>query len=143
MYVVDDNGQRLVCPHPGEYHTVIKVLGVETLLAKREERYSNFIRWLRRLLGLSSGSNLFRSMIMARGDENDPLYDLIHQRTGFNSYCLCLDCLQQFKLDIEKDNRICPVCASNRVKTEEELVGSECPKCGKGDIEKLFTGVQC
>ncbi len=119
MYVEDDSGKRIVCPHPGEMRTVAKVLGEN---ANRE---------------------------------------LIEARTGFNSYCVCLDCLKQFELDIgddeqsksswryfylyratkRKDERRCPYCNSQNVKTVFELIGSPCPKCKKGVIEEIKTGI--
>jgi len=87
--------------------------------------------------------------------------ELIRERTGFNSFCVCLDCLNQFKADLgqdgwspyephlwqhlprlkqEKDKRECPKCKSKNVKTELELVGEACPKCKEGIIEQIWTG---
>lgn len=54
------------------------------------------------------------------------------KRTGFNSYSVCLDCLSQFELDTKRDERLCPECNSERVKTQDELVGDECPNCSEG-----------
>lgn len=86
---------------------------------------------------------------------------LIRERTGFNSFCLCLDCLHQFKADLgevgwspyessfrghiarikqEKDKRECPSCYSKNVKTELEMVGENCPKCKTGVIKEKWTG---
>ncbi len=75
--------------------------------------------------------------------END--YDPIHKdykcrlRTGFNSHCICLNCLNQFDLDLKKDERQCPKCNSNDVHSELEMVGRECPKCHNGVIEEDWT----
>lgn len=116
MYVEDDSGKRIVCPHPGERRTVAEVLG----------------------------ENATRELIKAR--------------TGFHSDCVCLDCLEQFELDIgddeqsksswrypwatrRKDKRRCPHCNSQNVKTVFELLGSPCPKCKKGLIEEIVTGI--
>lgn len=89
--------------------------------------------------------------------------ELVRERTGFNSFCVCLDCLHQFKADLgvsesywspyepyldeylprlkqEKDRRECPRCKSRNVKTELELVGETCPKCKEGVIEEIWTG---
>ncbi|MFC2008127.1 hypothetical protein ACFLT0_00340 [Chloroflexota bacterium] len=92
--------------------------------------------------------------------ENAPL-ELIRERTGFNSFCVCLDCLYQFQADLgesgwspyedltveigakvkqEKDKRECPQCNSVNVRTELELVGEACPKCKEGIIEETWTG---
>lgn len=57
-------------------------------------------------------------------------------RVGFNSDCVCLDCLHQFNLDLKRDARRCPDCASERVCATLELVGKPCPKCNDGIIER-------
>ncbi|MFC1995657.1 hypothetical protein ACFLVM_02130 [Chloroflexota bacterium] len=84
-----------------------------------------------------------------------PSAELVYQKTGFNSHCLCLECLYQFDADygesywtskgfpddrMVKDKRECPKCKSENVKTELELVGETCPKCKEGIIEKTWTG---
>lgn len=117
MYVEDDGGRRIVCPHPGEGRTVAEVLG------------------------------------------DNATRELIEARIGFNSDCICLDCLEQFGLDIgddeqsksswrysygatrRKDQRRCPHCNSHDVKTVFELIGNPCPKCKKGVIEEIVTGI--
>ena len=87
--------------------------------------------------------------------------ELIRERTGFNSFCVCLDCLHQFQADLgisgwspyedfkvpigarvrpEKDKRECPKCKSIRVKIELEMVGKVCPKCKEGIIVDIWTG---
>ncbi|WP_338739928.1 hypothetical protein [Haloplanus salilacus] len=53
-------------------------------------------------------------------------------RTGFNAYCVCRDCLAQFELDTERDERRCPDCGGGRVDTLSELVGESCPNCADG-----------
>ena len=85
----------------------------------------------------------------------NPSAELVYQRTGFNSHCVCLECLHQFDADFGesywtskgfpdnrpvKDKRECPKCKSALVKTELELVGEACPKCKEGIIEKTWTG---
>ena len=72
--------------------------------------------------------------------------ELIKSKTGYNSYCVCLDCLDLFVLDlgddekaeswryyykmtIQRDERICPNCESRHVKTVLEMIGETCPKC--------------
>lgn len=95
-----------------------------------------------------------------------PTREELQAMTGFNSYCVCLDCLEQFKADYRdekvnenrfwnecpqfreglrgkpkmKDERICPSCQSNNVVTEFELVGKTCPKCKKGKFQEIVTG---
>lgn len=90
---------------------------------------------------------------------NAPI-DLILERTGFFSNCVCLDCLHQFKADLGesgyhpywrgfnannksypfKDKRQCRKCGSSNVKTELEMVGQICPKCKHGIIRQIYTG---
>lgn len=89
----------------------------------------------------------------------DEPYLLLKTRTGFNSYCICLDCFNQFDLDIgddekvesswkysygainKRDERYCPKCNSPNVKTVLEMIGELCPVCRKGTIEEIFTGI--
>ena len=87
--------------------------------------------------------------------------DIVRDRTGFNSNCVCLDCLHQFQADVgeygwnpferyhpefnfrakpKKNERECPECKSKNVKTELEMVGEPCPKCKEGIIEEIWTG---
>ena len=93
--------------------------------------------------------------------ERASILEVVRERTGFNSNCVCLDCLHQFRADLgeigwspyeglikeykprlkqEKDRRECPKCKSKNVKTELEMVGETCPKCKEGVIEEIWTG---
>ncbi len=95
--------------------------------------------------------------------------DLVKSRTGFNSYCICLECLHQFEADLRdekvnewrfwygfpsfkeafrspippemKDKRKCPKCGSDNVKTVFELLWKPCPKCKEGRIVEIETGI--
>ena len=106
MYVIDDLGNRIVCPHPGEGFIVACVLGP------------------------------------------DASRDLVKERTGHNSHCVCRACLCQFGADLicrhgddrGRDPRVCPQCGSEDVRTVEELVGRRCPKCKVGRIVSEWTG---
>ena len=71
----------------------------------------------------------------------DASEELINERTGYNSYSICLDCLNQFALDIKKEKRKCPSCGSHKIKTVLELVDGICPKCKHGRIVKEDTGI--
>ena len=62
----------------------------------------------------------------------DPSEETREARTGFNSYCVCRDCVSQFALDMERDERRCPECDGGRVATLDELVGEACPNCAEG-----------
>jgi hypothetical protein len=57
-------------------------------------------------------------------------------RTGSNSHCVCLICLGQFDLDLDRDRRVCPFCASTDVKSAREMVGQPCPGCKRGVVER-------
>jgi hypothetical protein len=105
FYVEDDEGERIICPHPEEDRYVRQVLGVRELSP-----------------------------------------EIVRSRTGFNSHCVCLDCLHQFDADLgetgyspyesfvgiacsyeprrrpQKDKRECAKCRSENVKTALELV---------------------
>jgi len=98
MYVVDDDGERVTCPHPGEQFTVERVLGEDADEATREER------------------------------------------TGFNAYCVCRDCLARFELDVERDPVRCPDCGSDVVETANGIVDEPCPNCETGTVVEEFTG---
>ena len=85
----------------------------------------------------------------------------IEDTTGFNSNCVCFDCLKQFDLDIgdaeeaisswryfykaikRKDERKCPYCGSQNVKTVFELIGNICPECKNGIIKEIETDAVC
>ena len=69
--------------------------------------------------------------------------ELIREMTGHNSYCLCLSCLSQFEMDVDKEPRSCPSCHSNQVRAVLELVDGVCPKCKAGTIVEEDTGAQC
>jgi len=112
MYVVNDQGERIVCPHPCEDLTVREVLGPN---ASRQ---------------------------------------LTRQRTGFNSYCVCLDCLHQCELDLGNEGCLffffvrqprdlwsCPHCRSRKIRTVDELTGEPCPECQVGTIVAIYTGI--
>ena len=86
----------------------------------------------------------------------DAPLEIIRERTGFSSHCVCLDCLHQFRADLgeigwspftgaigaiirpQKDKRECPECKSIRVKTILETVDKSCPKCREGFIEAIW-----
>ena len=98
--------------------------------------------------------------------ERASIPEVVRERTGFNSHCICLDCLHQFRADLGiikkdywspyelyleqhlprpkqgKDKRECPECKSKNVKMELEMVGEPCPQCKEGVIEEVFTGAR-
>jgi len=64
----------------------------------------------------------------------------IDRRTGFNTYCFCIHCETQVDLDLDRDEKACPECRSNAVKTVDELVDERCPVCGDGTVVADDTG---
>lgn len=91
--------------------------------------------------------------------ERSSILEVVRARTGFNSPCICLDCLHQFEADLGecghsplrlnlerdlsrpiRDRRQCPSCSSTNVKTELEMVGKPCPECEEGLIAEVWTG---
>jgi hypothetical protein len=93
-YAVDNSGRRVVCPHPGEFHTIHQVTG----LSYTEAREAG--------------------------------------RVGFAQHCVCLDCLKQIDLDLERDAVVCPECSSAQVRSLRDLIGQKCPRCRVGIIEE-------
>lgn len=59
------------------------------------------------------------------------------RRTGFANDCVCFSCLSQFQLDMEHDKIVCPTCASSEVRTINQIIGQNCPRCKKGIIERV------
>lgn len=64
----------------------------------------------------------------------------IDERTGFNYYCVCVDCSTLFEKDPQRDTLVCPACQSRAVTLMTELVGSPCPACGEGTFIREDTG---
>lgn len=67
--------------------------------------------------------------------------ELIAARTGFHSDCICMDCLHQFKIDMNRDEEKCRRCGSRNIRTVREMIGKTCPKCKTGTIEEVETGI--
>ena len=51
-------------------------------------------------------------------------------RVGFAQHCICLECLKQLDLDLERDAVVCPGCSSPNVRSLRALIGQKCPRCG-------------
>lgn len=98
MYSIAEDGERVLCPHPGEMKRAREVIGED---ASQEE---------------------------------------IDRRTGFNTHCFCTHCDTQVDIDLDRDEKACPECGSNAVKTVDELVDKQCPICEDGTIVAEDTG---
>ena len=125
-YVTDKDGNRIVCRHPGE------------------------IRDARRILAESYPDRAYGLTVKMQADydkwrQTDPnsfdVHEFVNSRMGFNSYCVCLNCTDQFKLDLRIDEHICPKCGSPDIVPVREMVGKSCPKCHQGTIEEIPTGI--
>lgn len=60
---------------------------------------------------------------------------------GFSSYCLCFECHTFFELDLDRDIKQCPRCASLQVRSARGAVGAACPVCHKGKFVEVPTGM--
>ena len=69
------------------------------------------------------------------------VFDTAQSRRGFLSECLCLDCREQQKIDLKKDEKKCWSCSSLNIKSFRELLNSVCPKCNQGLIIEMDTGI--
>ncbi|MDP3093818.1 MAG: hypothetical protein Q8N16_03575 [bacterium] len=116
MYVKNEKGEKVICPHPAEAFTIAKVLGLES-------------------------GEVFAWLLRESAKITPEKKELIDTRTGFDSNCVCLDCLDQFRLDIVKEGKKCPQCGRANIKTVQESAGQICPKCKKGTVEKIDTGI--
>jgi DNA-directed RNA polymerase subunit RPC12/RpoP len=61
--------------------------------------------------------------------------DILEERVGYLSACLCMNCLDQFGLDLRKDEIECPHCKSHRVETFLAILYKPCPKCRAGLLD--------
>jgi predicted RNA-binding Zn-ribbon protein involved in translation (DUF1610 family) len=107
FYVASNMGERVPCARHDESGTIARVLGID------EETIS------------SCGWN--------PASRQAPV-DLMEERIGYISPCVCLGCFTPFGLDLKRDARKCPTCGNERVKTELEIVDEPCPRCGEGRI---------
>lgn len=102
QYVMDAKGKRVICRHPGEGLTIERVLGKELGpvpfdLAKKNPKKFNLV--------MKKHLELYR------------------ERVGFNSHCICLECLNQFEADFGEN-----VCSVDDKKVV--IPCKHCPTCG-------------
>ena len=113
-YVINDSNKRIVCAHPGESYKIAEVLKIP------EEKIIDY-PWL-----------------PLRDSE---MINLIKQRTGFNSDLICLNCLKEFSLDLQKDEIKYGKNNSLNVSEVIELDRKSCPKCSEGILQKYDTAI--
>lgn len=70
-------------------------------------------------------------------DDARKVVDIMDERIGYVSACVCMNCLDQFGLDLRKDTIQCPHCRSDRVRTFLEMTNKRCPKCQSGQLDKV------
>ena len=113
LYVTDETGKRIICQHPGESHTIARVLKIP------EEKVMGF--------------PYFRS---------DPdMQPLLKERMGVLTNCVCLDCSHSLSLDTDKDPKKCSKCKSTHIVPVKEMDGVACPKCHEGIIHCHDSGI--
>lgn len=111
MYVEDETGERIPCPHPTEWAVVAKILGPhapEELIAKR--------------VGFNSDCICLDCQRQFPADVGD------ETANPWRSF---------YESDRPKDRRECPACKSKNVKTVFESIGQTCPRCKEGTIVEL------
>lgn len=116
MYALDENGNKVICPHPGEASVMSKVLEIP-----REE------------------ATIF---ILGKYEKlSKETKEKIRARLGRNFQHICLDCLAEVFLDKKRDEIKCDKCGSTNLKYVADLTGQSCPKCKEGTIEKIKRGI--
>lgn len=123
MYVADDCGDRIICPHPGEKFTIAHVL--ELSERERDWMWFGFPWWMK----------AFRARRVKE------IENLVKERVGTLSSCVCCNCCETFELDLVRDERKCPACDSNDVLSVSELKGKRCPACKEGAVVWMDTGI--
>ena len=121
-YVESPNGERICCPHPGEDHTIADVLQIDYKDVSQVRWGEPLWWWSRRRRQINQ---------------------LVQNKTGFNSFCICLNCKKTGYLNVLRDKLQCPDCQSSKVMTILDLVGKKCPLCAEGIIEEIVTGMEC
>lgn len=126
-YVTDFDGNRVTLPHPAEERYMAKILGISENVFQLFDQP----KWW------------WPKKRKADYATRKQLRDAAYARTGFISFCICTDCLEQQGLDLEKDERKCLSCSSANVKSIKEILGSLCPSCKQGTIIEIETGIVC
>lgn len=134
IYVIKDNGERVICPHPFEYlHASIILIQdghpLGCLSPGAFDKNPTFIG------GNTKAYNIVENELTIE----EKMF--VRSRTGSMTDCICLDCLINSKFDIARDIRLCNKCGSKNVKTLLEMIGQTCPKCHSGIIEKRDSGI--
>jgi ssDNA-binding Zn-finger/Zn-ribbon topoisomerase 1 len=136
IYVTDGDRKRVGCRHPTESSTIAKVIsGIDPQYEAEMKIYSSHLLY---------GWNLMKRRWKARRRREAVPLDIrviINSRIGLSAYCICRRCLSQLNMDLRRDERVCPECGSQNLNSGHELVGGECPKCRKGKVRRISTGL--
>ncbi len=108
LYLKNDNGVRVPLKDKKELETIARILLNEEFSPRSDD------------------SILSQEMI-----------DIMEDRVGYMSACVCINCLNQFGLDLRKDAIECPHCQSGQVKTFLATLSKPCPKCESGCMDKI------
>lgn len=124
MYVADDNGERIICPHPVERFAIADVLKLSEI--EREWMWFGFPWWIK----------VFRRQRVRE------IKGLVKERLGILSNCVCRNCCKTFSLDLVRDELKCSECGSHDVLSVSELKGEKCPACKEGTVIWIDTGAR-
>lgn len=108
LYVTNDNGERVSLKGAKEKEAIARIL--------LNEEFSF----------CPDDANLSQTTI-----------DILEERVGYMSACLCMNCFHQFGLDLRKDEVECPGCRSDQVRTFLTMLYKPCPKCRSGLMETI------
>jgi DNA-directed RNA polymerase subunit RPC12/RpoP len=116
LYVLDENGKKIICGHPVEDHTIAEVLKVS-----RDDAFA----WILQQYDKISAETKKK----------------IDDSVGMNYQYICLDCFAESYLDKKRDEMRCGKCGSANIVYVAELVNKPCPKCKEGIIQMINKGM--
>jgi len=73
--------------------------------------------------------------------KNKDILDLLNARVGVFTRILCLECTNDFTIDIQKDVNKCPKCSSKNTIPVDNLEGFKCPSCNNGHFKYIETRI--
>lgn len=116
MYVRDEKGNKVICPHPLEDDKISEVLNIP-----RDDAFA----WI-----TGKTENISKET-----------KEKIKSRVGMNYQYICTDCFSEVFIDPKKDEMKCSKCGSANLKYVADLANKPCPKCKEGIIEKIRKGI--
>lgn len=126
VFAEDDNGKKIVCSHPCEESSAMKVLGIKGMFQKLNKKTAkDRVGVMRYCVCMDCASPLELEIEVDPWMEVDPI-NIYTDKSSF--------------VRKPKDDRKCTECGSVNVRTVMEAVGQVCPKCKKGHIIEEDTG---